>query len=217
MPNEAAMSLMAEGITLFVSAGDQSALGSVVDALKKFRELAYPYGIGLTLTALGEAARLKGDYELAKTHFAEALATMRKVGNVYWIEALLLNLAQVRLQLQDWRGAVPLLREALDAARGSENPLSVVYYIAAMARVALLRSKAVEAAGLFGASSSLLKSLGATMEPADQAEFDSGVAAVTTELGTDKFQLFFGDGATWSTERAIAEAMALQEELSAVA
>ncbi len=212
MPNEAAMALMMESITLAVSAEDQSALENVGEALQTFRELQNPYGIGLTLTALGEAARLKGDYELAQTHFDEALAAMRQVGNTYWIWALLLNLAHVKLQFRDWPSAIALLKEALDIGNASDNPLSVIYYTMAMGHVALFRSKFAEAAQLFGASSSFFKSMGAKLEPADQAELDSSVAAATAQLGTKEFQLQFNQGALWSREQAIAATMALREK-----
>jgi predicted ATPase/class 3 adenylate cyclase len=211
MPNEAAMSLMTEGITLVVSADDQEGFRNVTDALQRFRELGDSYGTALTLTALGEAARLKADYQPAKAHFDEALAIMRRIGNVYWIEALLLNLAQVSLQLSDWSRATVLLKEALEAAGESENPLTINYYIAAMARVALLRGMTLEAARLFGASSSFLKLLGAAMEPADRVEFDSGIAAAIEKLGAEEFQHQFAEGATWTREQAIAATLALHE------
>jgi predicted ATPase/class 3 adenylate cyclase len=212
MADKAAMAQMMEGITLAVSAEDKSALENVCEALRKFRELQNPYGIGLTLTALGEAARLERDYNLAQIHFDEALAVMRQLGNAHWIGALLQNLAHVRLQLRDWFGAMVLLKETSETVNESENPLSIVYYIMAMGRVALFRGKMMEAAQLFGSSSSFLKSMGAKMHPADQAEFDSSVAAANTDLGTEKFQAYFEQGAMWSREQAIAATLALRED-----
>ena len=101
---ESVMALMIEGITQTASTGDAEASARVHSALASFRRLDDPYGVGLTLTALGEAARLDGDHARAGVLFDEALAAMRKVGNTYWIGALLQNLAYVRLHANDWRG-----------------------------------------------------------------------------------------------------------------
>jgi tetratricopeptide (TPR) repeat protein len=162
------------------------------------------------LTALGEGARLGGEPEKAQGFFEEALICMRAVGNTYWIGALLENLAHVRLQLQDWTGAVSLLKEALELAREYDYPMMINHYVAAMGEVALIRDRPAEAARLFGAADAFLKSLGVRFEPTDQAAFEQNMAAARVQLGVPLFDLRFAEGARWSKAEAIAASIPLR-------
>lgn len=208
---EKAMSRMTEGITRQVCEGKKSAASEVELALKEFKRLKDTYGTGLTLTAQGEAARLEGRHQQARDYFNDALEAMQEIENVYWVDALTQNLAQVRLELGDWGGAVPLLKDMLDSAIRHNSPLSKIYYVAAMGRVALLQGKFKEAARLFGASDGLLKTLGAKLEPADDAEISNSVTAASRELGQESFQKFFDEGAKWSIEHAIDVSIKLRD------
>jgi hypothetical protein len=210
MANAAALSSMAEGITRTAATGDPAGIEQVVAALRQLRALGDAYGTGLTLTALGEGARLGGAPEKAQGHFEEALVCMRAVGNTYWIGALLENLAHVRLQLQDWTGAVSLLKEALELAHEYDYPMMVNHYIAAMGEVALIRDKPVEAARLFGAADAFLRSLGVKFEPTDQAAFEQNITAARALLGPALFDLRLAEGAQWSKAEAIAASISLR-------
>jgi predicted ATPase len=210
MANAAALSSMAKGITRTAATGDPAGIEQVVAALRQLRALGDAYGTGLTLTALGEGARLGGAPEKAQGHFEEALVCMRAVGNTYWIGALLENLAHVRLQLQDWTGAVSLLKEALELAHEYDYPMMVNHYIAAMGEVALIRDKPVEAARLFGAADAFLRSLGVKFEPTDQAAFEQNITAARALLGPALFDLRLAEGAQWSKAEAIAASISLR-------
>jgi predicted ATPase/class 3 adenylate cyclase len=210
MANEAALALMAEGITKSASTGDPVGLEQVMAALAKLRVLGDTYGVGLTLTALGESARLSGEQEKAQGYFEEALACMRAVGNIFWTGALLGNLAHVRLQLQNWTDAVSLLKEALDLAREYGDPMLVNLYVAAMGQVALIRGRPAEAAQLFGAADAFLRSLGVTFEPADQTVFEQNMTEARGQLGKALYEQRFREGAQWSKEQAIDASITLR-------
>jgi hypothetical protein len=166
--------------------------------------------VGLTLTALGEAARLDGDHARAGVLFDEALAAMRKVGNTYWIGALLQNLAYIRLHANDWRGAVALLGEAFDIAAEYENPMLTVYYVAAMARVGLIQGHVNEAVRLCGAAEAQLERLGTRLEPADRMELDMTISQARSQLDEAEYQSLRGEGMRWSGNDAVAAAAMLR-------
>lgn len=207
---ESVMALMIEGITQTASTGEMAASEKVHAALASFRRLEDSYGIGLTLTALGEAARLEGDHQRAGVLFDEALAAMRKVGNSYWICALLQNLAYVRLHANDGTGAVAFLSEALDLAAEYENPMLTVYYIAAMARVGLLQGHANLAVRLCGAAEAQLERLGARLEPADQMEFERTISEARSQLAETEFRSLRREGRRWSGNDAVTAAAILR-------
>jgi predicted ATPase/class 3 adenylate cyclase len=210
MANAAALALMAEGITKTAATGDLAGIEQVAAALRQLRALGDAYGTGLTLTALGEGARLGGEPEKAQGYFEEALTCMRAVGNTYWIGALLENLAHVRLQVQDWTGAVSLLKEALELAREYDYPMMVNHYVAAMGEVALIRGQPAEAAQLFGAADAFLRSLGVKFEPTDQAAFEQNMAVARAQLGAPLYDLRFAEGTQWSKTQAIAASIPLR-------
>ncbi|WP_421693591.1 tetratricopeptide repeat protein [Aestuariivirga sp.] len=210
LEREAAMTLMTEGITQTAATGDLEGSEKVHAALARFRDLDDPYGVGLTLTALGEAARLDGDHARAGVLFDEALIAMRKAGNSYWIGALLQNLAYVRLHGNDWAAAVTFLGEALDIASEYDNPMLTVYYVAAMARVGLIQGQFNEAARLCGAAEAHLERMGAQLEPADQMEFDMTITQARAQLTEPAFQSLRREGMRWSANDAIAAAAMLR-------
>ena len=207
---ETVMALMIDGITQAASTGEEEASDKVHSALASFRRLNDAYGVGLTLIALGEAARLDGDHAQAGALFDEALAAMRKVGNSYWIGALLNNLAYVRLHANDWPGAVTFLGEALELAAEYENPMLTVYYVAAMARVGLIQGHVSEAVRLCAAAEAQLERLGARLEPADQMEFDRTISEARSQLAEPEFLSLQREGMRWSGNDAVAAAAMLR-------
>ncbi|QKC97125.1 adenylate/guanylate cyclase domain-containing protein [Mesorhizobium sp. NZP2298] len=212
MAAESTMSLMTEGITRAFATNDASGLVQVEVALEAFRDQRNLYGMGLTFTALGEAARLRREYASAKVFFDEALVCMRAIDNTYWTGVLLQNLAHVVLQLNEWKAAATLLVETLDLANEYEDPLMVTYYLAAMGHVALIRSRYQEAAKLFGATESSLKTLGVKFEPADQMVFENNLFVVRSFLEPAVFSLQFSEGAKWSRAEALAASLSLHDE-----
>lgn len=203
MAPEARMATMMKGITTAVGTNEARDLNQVHAALVDFRERNDRFGIGLTVTALGEAARLQGEYPLAKVYFDEALACMRDSDNIFWIGALLQNLAQINLHASDWRVAVTLLSEMLELASECEDPLKEAYYFATMGHVAILRDNYIVAANLFGAASNVLRNLGVSFEPADQAAFERNIRAGKAMLGSKAFTVYFDEGTQWDRTQAL--------------
>jgi predicted ATPase/class 3 adenylate cyclase len=203
LQREATMAMMMEGITRLIAGGDDSARDEIDAALARFREFQDETGIGLTLTAIGEDARLSGDFQKAETCFTEALAAMQSVGNTYWTVALLENLAHVNLQEGDWKVASKLLREALALGEDYEDPMLVNGYVAAMGQVAMLQGRLEDAARLFGATDAFLRQAGVKFAPADQAQFDQNMELTERNLGKSAYATCFAEGALWSQSDAI--------------
>jgi tetratricopeptide (TPR) repeat protein len=212
MQPETAMAKMLEGVMRLATANDPSGLAPVEAALQTFRELDDQTGIGLTLTALGECARLEGRNQDAETCFEQALAAMRTAGNTYWTLALLENIAQVRLQNGDWVTASALLKEALSLTDDYEDPTLVNSYVAAMGQVALLRGRPDEAARLLGAADHFLKTAGVKFAPADQAQFERSMDAARATLGDALYETRIAEGASLSPAETIAATLKLQAE-----
>jgi predicted ATPase/class 3 adenylate cyclase len=215
LPNEYAMSLMLEGITRTIATGDQTGSEQVSTALEKFRKLGNETGLGLTLTALGEGARLEGRFAQAEEYFSEALENIRSAGNTYWTVALLENLAHVRLQKGDWTGASQFLEEALELGEDYEDPTYLFNFIAATGQVALIRGRPEDAARLFGAAAGLLTAAGIKFAPADQAQFEANMESARDHLGDVLYQERFAEGAAWSPAQAMSATVSLRPYMAA--
>ena len=180
-------------------------------SLALHQELGDPYGIALSLTALGEGARMTGQDEAARECYEGASELYASIGNVYWAAASKHNLAHSYLHGGDWRRAVALLSDLLDVAREFDFPMMIGHYLAAMAAVAVLRERFELSATLLGAVATLLDNLGATFEPADQAELERSEAASRRALGDVRFNEARDAGRALSPDRAIAECTTLRE------
>jgi tetratricopeptide (TPR) repeat protein len=212
MRSEAAMAKMLEGIMRLATANDESGLAPVEAALQTFKDLGDQTGIGLTLTALGEWARLEGRNHDAETCFEQALAAMRAVGNTYWTLALLENIAQVRLQNGDWITASALLKEALSLTDDYEDPTLVHSYVASMGQVALIRGRPDDAARLLGAADHFLRTAGVKFAPADQAQFERNMEETRALLGDALYETRIAEGAAASPTETIAATIRLQSD-----
>jgi tetratricopeptide (TPR) repeat protein len=212
MQSEATMAKMLEGIMRLTTASDGSGLAPVEAALQTFKDLGDQTGIGLTLTALGEYARLEGRNQQAEACFEQALDAMRAVGNTYWTLALLENIAQVRLQNGDWQTASALLKEALSLTDDYEDPTLVNSYVASMGQVALIRGRPDDAARLLGAADHFLKTAGVKFAPADQAQFEQNMEQTRALLGNELYETRIAEGASASPTEIIAATIRLQSD-----
>jgi predicted ATPase/class 3 adenylate cyclase len=195
--------LMALGITTAVAKGDMDGVRMITDALAQYRAAGNVHGAGLALIALGEGARAQGDAGTAYSCYGQALDAMRTSSDMYWIAALLLNMAQLRLHEGDWQTARQLLNEALAIGQEYNYPMVINLYLAATGRLALCRGCHAEAARLIGATESLLAALGVTFEPADQAMLDESAAAARAALGEASYRSAYVVGRGWSQQEAI--------------
>jgi predicted ATPase/DNA-binding SARP family transcriptional activator len=210
MYSEASIAAVVEGAVLAVSTDVEMGLTLIRSALQRCREVGDSYGASLSLTALGEYARMTDQTTAAEEHFSEALQLMRVVGNTFWIAALLENLAHVLLRQRNWEAAVKLLEEALDLARTYEHPMMVADYVAAMGHVAVLRGRLPEAARLFGAVDAFLVRLGASFAPADQTAFQESKAEAKRLLGAAAFESWASEGGAWDIAEAVAQSFSLR-------
>jgi predicted ATPase/class 3 adenylate cyclase len=206
---EGARAQIVLGVTSAVL-GKEEGPGQVNDALAVCAEHGDRYGTALGLVALGELQRGIGNGELARSCYEDAMAILRELGNIYWPCLLNQNLAHLRLHEGDWKGAAELLAPTAELGQEFNYVLVVNLYLVAMGGVAVVRGRAEEGVRLFGAVDALLRSLGATLEPPDQAEFDLHVAAAKSTLGEARFQAAWQEGARWTREEAITATASLR-------
>ncbi len=182
----------------------------LLEACATCRERGDDYGRTVALIALGEVARAMEEKDQARAYYEEAMVLLRAMKNTFWPGLLIQNLAHFQLHDGDWRGAARLLVETLELGLEYDYPMMVNLYLAAMAGVAVVRGEPAEGVRLLGTVDALLKSLGASFEPTDQAELDRNLTAAKSALGEDVFAAAFAEGMTHSRGQAIAATIKLR-------
>ena len=199
------------GLTGFALGKNPDGPRLVEQALVDCRNSGDAFGAALALNVLGELARSSGRFAEARPAYEEAIRLFRQTGNIVFPSLLAVNLVHCHLHEGDWRAAAALLPETLEMGESFNYPLHISYYLASMACVAVARDRPIEGIRLFGAFEALNASLGAEVQPQDQAEFDGYIAAARRALGAAVVDEEWKRGASWSREQAIAATLALRD------
>jgi predicted ATPase/class 3 adenylate cyclase len=206
---EGARAQIVLGVTSAMAGREEGPM-TLNDALAVCAEHQDRYGTALGLIAMGELQRGIGNGEQARSCYEDAMVILRELGNIYWPCLLNQNLAHLRLHEGDWKGAAELLAPTVELGQEFNYALVFNLYLVGMGGVAVVRGRAAEGVRLFGAVDALLRSMGATLEPQDQAEFDRHVSTAKEVLGEDAFQAAWLEGARWTREECIAATISLR-------
>jgi non-specific serine/threonine protein kinase len=182
------------------------------ESLAIFRELKYIPGITVTLNVLGELSRIAGNYEQAEEYYQQCLELSHQAGDKRRIAVTLACLASIAMHHGEYRQAEMLERESLEM----EVELGTKYYIglslACLSGPVAMQGHPKHAAILLGASESVLDTMGAKLQPADQIEVDRYLAAIKEQLDERSFEDALANGRDMSLEEAVS--FALEEQSS---
>jgi predicted ATPase/class 3 adenylate cyclase/tRNA A-37 threonylcarbamoyl transferase component Bud32 len=198
------------GLSGFALGKDPDGPRLVEQALAACRASGDAFGAALALNVLGELTRATGRLAEARAAYEEAIRLFRQTGNIVFPSLLAVNLVHCHLHDGNWRAAAALLAETLEMGMGFNYPLHISYYLASMACVAVVRGRPLDGIRLFGAFEGLNASLGAEVQPQDQAEFNGYIEAAKRALGEAVVAEEWKRGASWTRDQAIAATLALR-------
>jgi predicted ATPase/Tfp pilus assembly protein PilF len=182
----------------------ESALSYFEESLSLHRELQDGLSVAVALTNLGEIARLQGDNRQAQVHYQEALAQFEEVGGETDVARVLHNLGRVARQQGDSEQALVLLGKSLARFRQQGFHRGVAECAAGFAGLAMDRDEPERAAVLLGWVEARFRTIGASMWPADRAEYDQDVAAIRGRLSDACFARAWAKGSALTYEEALA-------------
>jgi predicted ATPase/transcriptional regulator with XRE-family HTH domain len=159
------------------------------------------------LNRLGEVARSQGDYQQAAMYYNESLNIAQELSHKSGMAIAFQNLAHVAQHQGDAAQAVAQFRAGLALAQELGLKELIAACFAGLAGVAAAEGQSERAGQLFGASEALLDGIGATLEPADQADYDRSVAMTRAQLGEEAFAAAWATGSALPLEQAIAYAL----------
>jgi predicted ATPase/class 3 adenylate cyclase len=183
-------------------------------SLRAFRELDDPMGAAAALNNLGYYAYTHGDLARADAQLTEALPLARAAGERLLLGMVLDSLGAVAQARNDLEAAVTLYREALVLAYESGTWPTLWLALRALASVAAAWGRSETAARLWGAADRLGEVPNSTPPPEELARHQHAIATARAQLGEGPFAAAWEAGRVQSLEEAVAEALAVADEVT---
>ena len=155
-----------------------------------------------------------GNASEALRHANQALA-VRALGDRRYVAHALSNIATYLTALRRFDEALATARDALTYACDAQYSGGLVWSLQHLAAIGALRPSAdtlvIEnrrrAARILGYVDARVVALEASRQYTEQQEYDAMIPALHDALGDDELATFMTEGASWSEDQAVAEAM----------
>lgn len=158
--------------------------------------------LGSLLNNLGEVARCQRDHRSARDHYLEARALFEQQNAASDLSRTIHSLAYCDLRSGDTRSAAIGFRDSLERFERLNNGRGIAECLIGLGAVAAETGDAERGARLIGAGEEMLRTLGATPWPSDQAERELTGETLRRALG-DALEEQVQAGATLSREAAL--------------
>lgn len=189
-----AVAMLEEGLALFEDLGDASSVANM-------------------LNDLGVVARRQGAFDLAANLFEASLAKTRVAGNELGVARTLSNLGHVAADRHDYPRAIALYRESLELQAEVGDIRGIAWSLERMPALPVAWQWPEQAARLFGAAAAARDAAGLPLPPAGRDWYDRAVVEVEARLGNGTFRAAWAAGRALPLSQAIAEGLALGNEL----
>ena len=180
------------------SQGDWESAGDYYEqGLALYRALADEGRIAILLMNIGNLANYQEEYVKARPLYEESLAIFRKREDMGPLSTILLNLGDLACKQKDYASARLYLFEGFRVAEKIGERECIASILATLGYTAWPHGQYEQAAKLFGAATSLLRSVGLSLSSLNRIAFEENVAVVRAELGEEEFQAAwkYGEGA----------------------
>lgn len=185
-----------------------AARASLEHGLAMVRTLRDTRSVALLAATTADVARCQGEYARAAELYGESLALYHQLGNRVEIPAILHNQGYVALGTRDDAAARDLFAESLRRQHAAANVAGMAEGLAGIAALATRQGRLESAARLFGAAETIHASNPAPIWPAERFEIDRHTQQLRRRLPASICAQLWREGQVFSTEQAIAYALA---------
>ncbi len=195
-------------------AGDRTAARRLLDEAETItprrRPLPRDDGVdpGTAIHALFE-----GDLAAAEAASSEGARLSREVGDLYYLERMLMNLGLVALAAGDLPGSKARFIEGLRIAKQTDNRLGQSSFLRRLGGQAASSGQARLAARLLGAADALGAAAGASTTGPIEPELARATEAATAAMGAARFEAEYAAGTRLNREAALRLALGEPDEL----
>jgi predicted ATPase len=176
-------------------------------ALMAYKALGNEDGTAVVLSNMAELEFADGHPERALRAGSEALEILVRGKNATRIAIGHANSAAYRIALSDLTAARESAREGLRVARQARYEQFIALAMQHLALLAALGGDARRGAQLLGYVDAQYTALGMQREPTEQWGYDKLMATLRETLSADEIAQLTADGAAWSEDQAVAEAL----------
>ncbi|MFN2461180.1 MAG: tetratricopeptide repeat protein [Candidatus Velthaea sp.] len=166
--------------------------------------------VAISLARLGDAYYALGDYAAALASIDEALTIARQLGNRMVTASHLINVAAYSLACGRVAEARLAAREAIEILRYTDNRATVKYAVEHLAGVAARNGDAARGARLLGAANHFYAAAAMPRQFTEQTLYDATIVELERKLGAGALARLLDEGAAFSLEHALTEALAVQ-------
>ena len=192
------------------AAGDDRAWRELFDqALAAYKAIGDEDGIGSVLSNIAEREFADGYPDKAIELASQALELRQRGKDEANIATGYINIAAYRIELGEFEGARAAAREGLRRACQARNELLIDIALQHLAVIAGLGGAFRRAAKVLGYVDARFTSLGLERESTEQRGYEKLVGALRTTLGDDEIATLSAEGAVWSEDQAIEEALSV--------
>ncbi len=185
-------------------------------AIAVARDLGVRWVVAAGLNNLGYMAMQQGDLSRARALLEEAVAVTREIGDAHGLYVTIGSLGEVASVENDRPQAIAAYREALTLAQELGNTIFVAAILRSIAAMVDPGGAEVQAVRLFGAAETLRESAGASFAAFEGIPHDPTLAALRERVDAATFTVAWEAGRALSLAEAVAEALALADDLTQV-
>lgn len=186
----------------------ENCLAIAKQSLETLRRWGDKPGVARALSALGELWRMKGDYESARSCYAESLALSQETGERIRQAIQYSNLGFIAYHQGQHQLAVKYIQQGLAILEKLDVPSGHAELYGLAGSIAAL-GYPLKAARLIGAADAQLEIAGADLQPSDQQDILPIMDSVRQALGEETYQQAWQAGHAMTTQQAIAFALSV--------
>jgi predicted ATPase len=176
-------------------------------ALAANKALENEFGTAVVLRNLAELEFADRHPEQALRAACEAIEVYRGGKNAAYIASSHINIAAYRIAIGDLTGARDSAQEGLRVARQTRNEFFIAIALQHLALFAAADGDARRGAQFLGYVDAQYAALGVQRDPTEQWGYDKLMAALREALSADEIATLGLEGAAWSEDQAIEEAL----------
>jgi tetratricopeptide (TPR) repeat protein len=197
-------------INLGTSANQRGEYALARSWLEEALEVNRPFGkirMAETLMAVGELSFRDGKYERARTCLEEVFSVMNENRQAFSNSWAITRMGYIAMRLDDPVRAGKLFEESLKRFIDNESTIGIVYTLEGFASLAALEGQPARATRLFAWADAARETVRDTRPPVEQADVDSDLATIHTQLDEATFAAAQAAGRAMSMDEAIAFAL----------
>ena len=178
----------------------------LAQAVEAARLQPHPVLLAIALYWRGISARSRGELELARTSFEEAVSIGRAQNNLPSVAHPLTALARVlvqRAQPGDLANAEAMLNEALELHRSTSDRWGLAWVLETLGNISSQAHNAERVTHLLAGAEALRELMGAPRPPAERAEIAALLDDARRSLGRDRFDAIWNEVRTWPLDAVL--------------